>query len=365
MKSLPGPDRSIAYASNYSVFCGYTWYFEAEINPQMDRSLFSISFLLGTLIGIIGSIVILIGSKHKAIKVDKVSTVLIQHIAVLDLVTTLIVIFPTFLTAVSDRWLFGSYFCTVQAYSKWFLWASSAFFVSALNCTKLSKILFPFRASIWNARFGNLIAGSMWVFSGMILLIFHLQQGETGRRFDYLLLNCNIYTSDKVKGFIMLITGTLLCTLLVVISGIWLCVIAVKMSRKHGRSVNLQGILTVIFVAGVYCASYLPLVGCYFTKLIGKNYYHGYLRIVSKCIGYINNIANVFVYMLSLTSFRNFVKKIFATIFGSIRSARNSISSKVKDQSNGQDVQAARMSARTANIEMRPIKLTVLQQIRR
>jgi hypothetical protein len=129
-----------------------------------------------------------------------------------------------------------------------------------------------------------------------------------------------------IKGGIILMVVTVLCTAIVVISGIWLSVIAARMNRRRGLSVNHQGILTVIFIAGVYCVSYLPLLGYYLLATIRIEEY-GYLRLVCLSIPYINNIANVFLYMLSQKSFRNFLRKNFiALCFSKITDLRGSTS---------------------------------------
>ena len=106
--------------NKYSLFGGFEmyWWLDHNVNPVLARSLFSTFFLLGTLIGLIGSTVILIAIKQKAIRVGKITTALIQHLAVLDLLATLFILFPTFLAAITDRWLLGDNFCDLQAYSR-------------------------------------------------------------------------------------------------------------------------------------------------------------------------------------------------------------------------------------------------------
>jgi len=307
-----------APSSNYSLFGGYEkyWWLDKNVNPVLARSLFSTFFLLGTLIGLIGSTIILIATKQKAIRLGKITTAFIQHVAVLDLLTTLVVLFPTCLVAITDHWLLGNQFCAFQAYSRWFLVAATALLITAVNCSKLASILFPFRNARWTCRQGHIIACCIWAFSLALDLIFVLQKDKIDVVYFNFELSCDILMSHQLffKSAILMFSVALLCTIVVVTSGIWLIVIAVRLSHRQGRSVNLQGILTVILIAVVYCISMLPLFGYYVLQFIAIGGNRN-LKIFCKCIPYLNNIANVFIYMISLTSFQNFIKARFVAIY--------------------------------------------------
>ena len=304
--------------NNYSLFGGFEGYLwrSSNVNPVLARSLFSTFFLLGTLIGLIGSTVILIAIKQKAIRVGKITTALIQHVAVLDLLATLVIIFPTCLAAITDRWWLGKNFCDLQAYSRWFLFSCTVLLTAAMNCSKLVSMLFPFRGARWTIRQGHILASCMWVASLALVLMFFLQKDQITVRYHNEQLSCNLIISPQlfIKSAVVIFSEVLLCTVTVVICGIWLIVIAVRMSHRQGRSANLQGILTVILIAVMYCISMLPQFGYYVIKAIsGGNHISIKTEMFCECIPYLNNIANVFIYTVSITSFRNFIKtKLFA-----------------------------------------------------
>ena len=284
--------------------------------PVLERAFSSFSYFLGTFLGLVGGIIILIGIKKRAIKLDKVTTALILHIAVLDILATLVIIFPTALTALTDRWLFGYGFCTVQSYLRWFLISSSVLLVCALNCSKLAALLFPFRGRNWNSRQGHILAALVWTFSVVIQLGFHLSEGRTYTIFDVYLLMCDFrIESEKFKrGAIIIFFLALLCTLIVLISEIWLVVIAIKLNLRKGiRTVKFQGVMTVVLVAFVYCVSFLPLFAFYLVAVIDKEEY-GYIAVICKSIPLFNNVSNVFIYMISIRSFRLFVKNLLASV---------------------------------------------------
>ena len=284
--------------------------------PVLERTFSSISYFLGTFLGIVGSILILVGIKKRAIKLDKVTTALILHIAVLDILATLVIIFPTALTALTDMWLFGDGFCIVQSYLRWFLISSSALLVCALNCSKLAVLLFPFRGRNWNSRQGHILATLVWTLSVVIQLGFHLSKGRTYTIFDVYLLMCDFrIESEKFKrGAIMIFSVALLCILIVLISEIWLVVIAIKLNLRKGiRTVKFQGVVTVVLVALVYCVSFLPLFGYYIVLVIdGVKFW--YTGVICKSIPLLNNVLNIFIYMISIRSFRKFTNNLLASV---------------------------------------------------
>jgi hypothetical protein len=287
--------------------------YEMNVNPNLDRTLYSAFFLLGTLIGLIGSTIILIAIKKKAIKVDKISTTFVQHIAVLDILSTLVMILPTFLTAATDSWFLGAHFCSFQVYYEMFMVVSTALLVCALNSIKLVKVLFPFRALGWTLRYGHHLAGSVWILAITLPVIHHLRESDSYVSFNYASLKCARTSSDVQKDMVVRPLVVLVCTALVVISGTWLLGIAIRRNRQQGRSANLQGILTVLLVAGVYCVTFLPLFVCYVVNLVsfqtGRTY--AIFVLFAEWTPCINNIANIFVYTASLTSFRDFLKNEF------------------------------------------------------
>ena len=284
--------------------------------PVLERAFSSFSYFLGTFLGLVGGIIILIGIKKRAIKLDKVTTALILHIAVLDILATLVIIFPTALTASTDLWLYGDGFCAFQSYLRWFLTSSSGYFVCALNCSKLAALLFPFRGRNWDSRQGHILAALVWTFSVVMQLGFHLSEGRTYTIFDVYLLMCDFrIESEKFKrGAIMIFFLGLLCTLIVLISEIWLVVIAIKLNLRKGiRTVKFQGVMTVVLIALIYCVSFLPLFAFYLVAVIDEEKY-GYIAVICKSIPLFNNVSNIFIYMISIRSFRKFTNNLLASV---------------------------------------------------
>lgn len=307
--------------SSNSVFCaikvkveeiyGYRNDSDLYLNVTVFRALYSFFFLLGTLLGLGGGVVILLAVRRKALRLDKITTALIQHVAVLDIFATLFLIFPIGFSAAIDRWIFGKDFCAFQAYFGSFLLLASLLFVCALCSSKLCYIMLPFRAEMWVTKQGHLLGCSVWGISLLLNLVFHLQGAIRIKvSFDHELISCGFMVSDEklIKSAGILTMSVLMSGIVaVVVTSGWLIGIIVKSSRRYGHSCNLQGITTIVLIALVYCCSFGPLLFYYFCFTILGHLIPFYGQIVCKFVPYLNNVANVFIYMCCLTSFRKFL----------------------------------------------------------
>ena len=280
-------------------------------------------FLLGTIFGLLGNIIILIASWRKAIKLDKITTTLISHVAVLDLINNLIFIFPTFLTVATDRWIFGDKFCNFQVFTRNPFIYFSMLIVCALNCSKLASVLLPFRASNWSVKHGHQTAGAMWLISAASLAL--LLSSNYRIIFFYPLMSCGVIVDNYEMNVIVESTIMVACTATVVGTTGCLIVIAIRMNFQRGRSANLQGIVTVILVAAVYCVSFLPTVAHSMIELMIVN---GIIRdsggffdfltrysAIMRLLIYLNNVSNVLIYYASVISFRDWVSTMFLSLF--------------------------------------------------
>jgi hypothetical protein len=92
-----------------------------------------------------------------------------------------------------------------------------------------------------------------------------------------------------------------------------------------------------------------------------------YATVICYCFPYINNIANVFVYMFSLTSFKTFVRENSTAVLRCNRSARRNIAKRVggpekdvktaavRDHTIARDTEATAVNIQTPSFEMRSV----------
>ena len=331
--TAPYPDIP---SRNETIFDLYVKYWDLlgniDVNVEVHRSLWITFFFIGTVMGLLGNTVILIAAKRKAILLDSITTTLIQHVAVSDVLNTLIVIVPEFVTVLTDHWLFGREFCYLRAVSQVSLQTHSMLLVCALNCSKLAFILFPLRSDSWRARYGHIISFVMFIVSGLPLpiSIILVNKGYVKPMFNFQSITCEfmvIGLPNRLTSAYAAINFTLLigCTAVVIGTTIWLTGIAIKMSRARGNQVKRRGVVTVICIAILYCISFLPITAVYVVFLMdqkgftfSEEFYQFLLtrgRTLAVHVIYLNNTANVIIYFVSIKSFRDFLKARWRRLF--------------------------------------------------
>ena len=277
---------------------------------NLARSLFSFFYSLGTLLGLIGGSLIFLSIYRGAITLDKITTALLLHIAVLDISAALIVLLPGSLTALTDKWLFGDTLCTFQAYSRYFIMSSSGLLVCALNCSKLMALLFPFEDGKRHTLIGHLVAGFMWFFSAIFILVIHLQDGEMITSLDSHTLICDWsveISSEKWQTGVTIIIVLVLCgVFLMLVTSYWLIFLAIKLDRSGPA--NFRGALTVSLGTLTLAVSFLPFLTYYIVTSTGGKM-EGYVLSICRSIPFLNNIVHAFIYMIPIRRFRRFVKE--------------------------------------------------------
>ena len=102
---------------------------------------------------------------------------------------------------------------------------------------------------------------------------------------------------------------------LVIATTIYLLIIAKQVSCKKGRkSLKWQGIMTAILTSIVNCISVLP----YVVYIVGESivgvdeqsssFFHTSFFRIGTSFAYLNTISNLYIYSLSVNSFRNFIR---------------------------------------------------------
>ena len=89
----------------------YTLYGLHDDNERYFWVSYMTFVLVSSLIG--DSIVLVASIKYNAIKLHKSIVVLVQHIAVCDLLTAVIQLFPTTIAVGLDKWVYGDLLCGV------------------------------------------------------------------------------------------------------------------------------------------------------------------------------------------------------------------------------------------------------------
>ena len=142
--------------------------------------------LLTAIISLIGNTVILIGTtKHNAIKLDKVSLVLIKNLAVADICSAVLIVLPSTWSLITRRALFNdnTTFCVVSSYVQLLFPIISSIIVSALTVNKLLVLLKPLKTLERTSLTGHVIGLFAWV-CGLVPAAEYLIVGEKTPVFD-------------------------------------------------------------------------------------------------------------------------------------------------------------------------------------
>ena len=313
---------------NNMKYDNYTRY---GIHNETDRKLLSLYCSLVFISSLIGDTLILVGSlRYRAIRLHKQIVVFIQYIAVFDLAGAVFRVLPGSVSLLANRWIFGDFLC----YTGYFVFCSSGaavfLLITAMSCTKLIVVKFPLRAISFPARAAHITSLIMTLLS-LCPPLLEILADRDGVYFNYLDYNCDYgysSTDDSVQGWsslaskicvIMVGIGGVFVTILTVTSNVMLIVVAKRVTRPG--EVRWQGILVVVLSAAVVLLSALPgtiyFLGSYF---VGKNQpdvfrvWHVQFYRFSTFWVLIITTFNFYIYTLTLSSFREFLRSGMRTI---------------------------------------------------
>ena len=264
---------------------------------------------------LIGDSLILYASNQRgAFKLHKVIVTIIQHIAVSDLLISIIGGPPTAISLFAGSWVLGDTLCLVQPFLVYWVYPCGMYLICLLVTSKYLTLRFPLRAGSWSKRRFHKVCGVIWLYSlGGPLTMYLVDSDDVF--FDYRTYGCEYQFSSDIWKKMPLAT-TLAATLavvaphLIIITASLLTVdVARRAARARRSSVNLRGVATVVLTAVVFLISTLPRIisitlDAFFKEVILSPFH---LHRVSTFLSMINIMSNFFIYCLTLTSFREFL----------------------------------------------------------
>ena len=156
-----------------------------------------------------------------------------------------------------------------------------------------------------------------WVFTLSVPLVLFIVKRDN-IQFDVIMLTCNYaFESATWRWLAPLMTTLFLVFPICVVSvmTVYLLIKARKIALRGRRSLKLQGVMTTVATAAVYCISVLPLA----VYRTGKPFLDGtdketnsffnthFNRIAYSCVSF-NTISNFYIYGLNVLSFTDFVR---------------------------------------------------------
>ena len=200
--------------------------------------------VLTIVISLVGNVTVLVASmKYKAIKINKVSVIIIQSISISNMANVLFVAFPTTWAICTEpaivkhffeKQLFGKIVCLLVSHLQYWLVSGSTVMICALNVCKLECMLSPLRANIRSANTGYYIV----IFSYAPYLVRFVETlSITGDKTEYIgwrhAFTCSVVSSKLTTWFNLFIQflTTFIPGVLLVVTTLWILYLAQNMER--------------------------------------------------------------------------------------------------------------------------------------
>ena len=289
---------------------------EFGMHNNGERYFWASYLLFGAMSSLIGDTLILIASFQKeAFKINKILVVIIQHIAVSDLTCTISTTAPAAISLLANSWVLGNALCYLKVYVIYVTFTAGMSLIAVLTTSKFLILRYPLRAACWSTKRAHLVCSFIWA-SALLFPILLLAVDKDDVRFDYRVYVCDYgYSSDAWKTII-----PILCLIFNVVPNIIIVATTVpilkyladagKSARRVGGSVPKQGNLTVALTAVVYCISTLPYAVNSIAITCMKDppeLFLVHFHRVSSFLLMINVVANFYIYVLTIRSFRKFL----------------------------------------------------------
>ena len=256
--------------------------------------------------------------KHRAFQLHGLIVTFIQHIAVSDLLLSAIQVTPNVVSLLANSQVSSDVMCTVRFSLTFYGNTASLFLVSSLATCKVLLLKYPLRAISWSNSAAHKICAVIW-FISLYIPAGYLLVDKDDVLFDFRTYNCMYgYTADIWKYLLPISALTIFIpNLVIIVTSLMLLREARKVARGAKKDVRWQGIMAVVLTAAVYSVSFVPYtVYCTAEPFVTKNperpgpFFIAFYRVSCAFVTF-NILSNFFIYSLTVTSFRNFLKRKF------------------------------------------------------
>ena len=283
------------------------------MHNNAERYFWASYLLFGVLSSLIGDTLILIATIQKdAFKINKILVTVIQHIAVSDLTYTISGLVTATISLLANSWVLGKALCYVKVYVSYIAFVAGESLIAMLTTSKFLILKNPLRALSWSTKRAHQVCGFIWAFALIFPILFFVVDKDDVH-FDYRSYNCDYgYHSDAWQKLIPIIgfIFTIVPNTIIVATTFPILAVARKSARQVGGSVPWQGNLTVALTAVVYCISTLPYAVNQIAISCMKDppeLFFVHFHKVSCFLLMINVVANFYIYVLTIRSFRRFL----------------------------------------------------------
>ena len=284
---------------------------EDGIHTDVERYLLATYNLFVLLSSLLGDTVILIAtSKYNAIKLNKVHVVIMQHLAIADLLMSIFNVFPVVVAVLSNRWILGELMCRLHGLVKFWLYSVVLALTCSLTSSKLLTVKLPFYSRIWSAKSAHCFCLTIWVACLVRFAEFLDSFNHDLFLFSYEEYSCFSGVESMPAWCVQLMkivwSVHIVLIITVILTSVLLVVEAKRAASRNNRAVRWEGILTVILTGAVVVISFGPIAFLWLAPSI--NYSPPILRTFGVLFN-LNVMTNFFIYAMTVQSFREFLKE--------------------------------------------------------
>ena len=301
-----------------------------SIKSDTVRYLWAGYFVFVLLSSLIGDTTILIASiKYRAIKLHKVIVVIIQHIAVCDLLISITDVFVKLVSVIAGDWVFGDLLCHLSIYTRYYYNPVSIFLIVTMTTSKSLILIYPLRSGTVTRKRAHCVCAASWVVASLVPMVgLIMDKDRDAAYFFFQGYQCAFNFSkhetwSQIKAVIVVFlslipTVVVICTTITI-----LMVIASQPAGRLREARNRQGAITTVLTATVYCFSFLPS-GVYSLPYQSISENTSFYRIASSLLA-LNTICNFYIYSLTVPSFREFIlaklERVYRLLTGTTETA--------------------------------------------
>lgn len=275
---------------------------------------------LATLLGFLGNTIVLIGSlKCKAVYVDKISALLVETLAVFDILILVFFCVPIWDTLLSRKWRLGPVICFFQGFLGFSFCMIEMTIIQGASLYRLYALLYPFSARVITRRQAYRIIAGITIFIISYMFCIHFM-GQFWY-FSPPLISCQPsgITDPRVSMVIYTAVATVLTMTIPVLTIIMSNVgILVKVSRSRDtgqttvRFPGRRAVITVSLVAWTFVLSVIPMMVRILLQLSQVDMEVSF-TVTSIEMLFLNTVLNPIIYMLTSRRFRGYLRFIWSS----------------------------------------------------
>ena len=303
---------------------------------------------IATIFGLLGNMVVLIGSlKFHAIAVDKISTLLVEALAILDILIVVTYSVPVWVTLILRRWVLGAVICYIQGFAGFSCCMIEMTVIQGVSIYRFYALSHPLSARTLTCRLARRIILGITVFIASYMLCIHFM-GQYWF-FSPNLLSCQPSGITDPRTYMVVYTGVAtvltmvlpLTTTILANIGILVCVTKSNSQRQKREmkqcaykaddkehKINLRrnlpgkkAIITVSCIAWAFVISVTPMTIRILLQ-ISQVSMDSCFKVISIEALFINSISNPLIYTITNQRFRNFMCKICGELLHVLRTGR-------------------------------------------